>query len=351
MEFPLALLASTSTDHRVYAYVAFLALIGFFLALDLGVFHREVKEITFKESIFWSIVWFVVALAFMPVIVWAYDHHWLGLGLEVPKLGSPGVYETVSGQEAAKLYFTGYIMERALAMDNTFVIALVFGYLAIPGRYQHRVLFWGILGALIMRGVMIFVGAALVERFHWVTYVFAGILIITAFKMAGGGEDAAADPSQNSVVKLLKRFMPVTDHIDGPKFVTRIGGILHATPLFVALVIVEITDLVFAVDSIPAIFAISADPFILFTSNIFAILGLRALYFCIAALLERFRFLKPALVVVLFFVGVKMLLVQSSYKVDTTTSLLVIVGILTTGAVASAVFPDRRKNNQANGSE
>lgn len=351
MEFTLPMLAAAGTDHRIYAYIAFLALIGFFLALDLGVFHREVKEITFKESIFWSIVWFLVAIAFMPAIIWAYDTHWLGLGLEVPKLGAPGVYETVTGEIAAKQYFTGYMLERALAMDNTFVIALVFGYLAIPGRYQHRVLFWGILGALIMRGIMIFVGAALVERFHWIVYVFAAILIITAFKMAGSGDEEAADPSKNAVVRLLKRMMPVTDQIDGPKFFLRIGGILHATPLFVALIIVELTDLVFAVDSIPAIFAISADPFILFTSNIFAILGLRALYFCIAALLARFRFLKPALVVVLFFVGVKMLLVQTRYHVDETTSLLIVVGVLTIGAVASAVLPEKPKPNGENGGE
>ncbi len=332
-------LLAFANGSQAYAYLGFLALIGFFLALDLGVFHREAREITFKESIFWSIVWFLVALGFLPVIVAAYDHHWFGLGIDVPKLGAPGVTETVTGLQAAKQFFTGYMLERALAMDNTFVIALVFGYLAIPARFQHRVLFWGIVGAVVMRGFMIFAGAALVARFHAVTYVFAAILIYTAFKMAGSGDEAAADPSNNSVVRGLKKILPVTDRIDGARFLTRIEGRTHATPLLVALVIVEITDLVFAVDSIPAIFAISADPFVLFTSNIFAILGLRALYFCVAALLSRFRFLKPALVVVLFFVGVKMLLVQTSYNVDETTSLLIVVGILAIGAIASAAAP------------
>jgi tellurite resistance protein TerC len=338
-------LLALGAEHQYLAYGGFLVLIAFFLALDLGVFHREAKEIGFKESIVWSIVWLIVALLFIPLVWLAYEQHWFDLGLQVPKLGSPGEFVTVSGDQAAQLFFTGYFLERALAMDNTFVIALVFGYLAIPGKYQHRVLFWGILGAVIMRGLMIFLGAALVASFGWIIYVFAAILILTALKMAFT-DDEASDPSKNIVVRLLHKILPVSDQIDGSKFVTRIDGRLFATPLLVALILVEFTDLVFAVDSIPAIFAITADPFILFTSNIFAILGLRALYFCIAALIARFRFLKPALIVVLFFIGVKMLL-HEHYHVDETTAMLVVVGILGVGAVASAVLPAKNGSNGA----
>lgn len=341
------LLATSTTDHRIYAYVAFLGLISLFLALDLGVFHREVREISFKESIFWSVIWFLVALAFMPLIALAYDHHWLGLGLEVPKLGASGETETVSGSTAWQQYFAGYMLERALAMDNTFVIALVFAGLGIPNQFQHRVLFWGILGAVIMRGLMIFLGAQLISSVHWVIYVFAAILVLTALKMAFEKDEENVDPSQSTTVKLLKKVLPISDRFDGARFFTVVDGKRMATPLFVALVLVEVTDLVFAVDSIPAIFSISADPFILFTSNIFAILGLRALYFCVAALLARFRFLKPALIIVLFFVGLKMFLVHTAYKIDETTSLYAVVGILMTGAVASAVFPEKPGSHDA----
>jgi len=281
----------------------------------------------------------------------------------------------VTGFDAAKQYLTGYIVEKSLAMDNIFVIALIFSFFAIPAKYQHRVLFWGIIGALIMRGGMIFIGAGLILKYQWILIVFGGFLILTALKMALiKGND---DPSQNVAVKLCKKFFPTVTFFDGQKFFTkrtmaptyspdpRTGKLVQdpaptgtlskrwaITPLFLALLLVEITDLVFAVDSIPAIFAITPDPFIVFTSNIFAILGLRALYFCLAALIQKFRYLKPALILILGFVGVKLLLLsvppylgvvglepQKAIKIDTTVSLLVVLGLLAGAVVMSVLRP------------
>lgn len=284
----------------------------------------------------------------------------------------------VSGADAAKQYLVGYVVEKSLAMDNIFVIALIFSFFAIPAKYQHRVLFWGIIGALIMRGGMIFLGAELIMNYQWILIIFGGFLILTALKMALiKGND---DPSQNVIVKMIKKFYPVTDFFDGQRFFTKRTlkptysidpktgkevqdppppGSLSAkwaiTPLFLALILVEITDLVFAVDSIPAIFAITPDPFIVFTSNIFAILGLRALYFCLAALIMKFRFLKPALILILAFVGVKLLLLSvppylsviglengKPIKIDTTVSLIAVLATLAVATVLSVVFPSKQ---------
>jgi tellurite resistance protein TerC len=251
-----------------------------------------------------------------------------------------GTRPLVGGLEAAKLFFTGYVVEKSLSMDNVFVIAMIFSFFAVPPIYQHRVLFWGILGALLMRGAMIGVGAALIAKFTWIVYIFGGFLILSALKMAViKGEHV--DPNKNPAVRLVRRLIPISPHYDGQKFFTRFEGKRAATPLFLALVLVEFTDLIFAVDSIPAIFAITADPFLVFTSNVFAILGLRALYFCLASMMSTFRFLKPALILVLAFVGVKMLLVHSPWKIDTTVSLVVVLTILTTGVVASVIAARR----------
>lgn len=327
-----------------WAYVGFLAVVCLFLALDLGVFHREAHVVGIREAVTWSVVWICTALVFAAAVFFFYDQHWLGLGIDVPQLDG-STRPLVGGLEAAKLFLTGYVVEKSLSMDNVFVIAMIFGYFATPAKYQHRVLFWGILGALVMRGAMIAVGAQLIHNFSWVIYIFGGFLILTAIKMAVVAS-GKIDPEKNLLIRLVRRIMPVSPQYDGQKFFTRIDGRRAATPLFLALVMVEFTDVVFAVDSIPAIFSITADPFLVLTSNVFAILGLRALYFCLAAMIGRFRFLKPALVAVLLFVGVKMMLVQTPYKVDTTLSLVVVLTILTLGVVASAIAT-RRSGEQA----
>jgi len=334
---------------KVWAYAGFLGLVVLFLALDLGVFHREAHEVSFKEAAGWTAVWLILGLAFAGFVHLAYEGKWLGLGIDTPRYAAPDANGAgtslitrgdVSGVEAAQQYLTGYVVEKSLAIDNIFVISLIFAYFAIPGKYQHRVLFWGILGALVMRGTMIFLGAALIARHQWVLMIFGGFLVLTAVKMALiKGHD---DPAQNLAVRLCKRFVPAVDFYDGQRFFTRRTlkptysidpqtgrerqdpappGSLRkrgwaATPLFLALLLVEVTDLVFAVDSIPAIFAITPDPFIVLTSNVFAMLGLRSLYFCLAAMIRKFRYLKPALILILAFVGVKLLLLATPMYVD-----------------------------------
>ena len=386
----ILLLATAATsnpaDLKIWAYVAFIGLVIVFLALDLGVFHREAHEVKMKEAVTWSAIWLTCGIAFSGFVYVAYENHWLGLGLdtakystsEAIKAGAPLIVPgEVQGFEAAKQYLVGYVIEKSLAMDNIFVIALIFSFFAVPAKYQHRVLFWGIIGALLMRGGMIFLGAGLILKYQWILIVFGGFLILTALKMAliKGNDDV----SQNIAVRLCKKFFRVTEFYDGQKFFTKrtlkptyskneagrevmdpapaasLSATWAITPLFLALILVEITDLVFAVDSIPAIFAITPDPFIVFTSNIFAILGLRALYFCLAALIQKFRFLKPALIMILAFVGVKLLLLSAPpyldligmtkadpIKIDTTASLLVVVGTLLLATVLSVVIPSRK---------
>ncbi len=386
----ILLLATAATsnpaDLKIWAYVAFIGLVIVFLALDLGVFHREAHEVKMKEAVTWSAIWLTCGIAFSGFVYVAYENHWLGLGLdtakystsEAIKAGAPLIVSgEVQGFEAAKQYLVGYVIEKSLAMDNIFVIALIFSFFAVPAKYQHRVLFWGIIGALLMRGGMIFLGAGLILKYQWILIVFGGFLILTALKMAliKGNDDV----SQNIAVRLCKKFFRVTEFYDGQKFFTKrtlkptyskneagrevmdpapaasLSATWAITPLFLALILVEITDLVFAVDSIPAIFAITPDPFIVFTSNIFAILGLRALYFCLAALIQKFRFLKPALIMILAFVGVKLLLLSAPpyldligmakadpIKIDTTASLLVVVGTLLLATVLSVVIPSRK---------
>ena len=284
------------------------------LALDLGVFHRKSHVVSLKESLTWTFVWVTLALVF-----------------------NAGVWHFAGSQKALE-FFTGYVIEKSLSIDNVFVFALLFSYFAVPQKYQHKVLFWGILGALIMRAIMIGLGAALITRFTWIIYVFGAFLILTGIKMIVKREEEI-HPERNPVVRLFKRFMPVTATYREDKFFVRENGIRMATPLFVVLLLVEFTDLIFAVDSIPAIFAVTKDPFIVYTSNVFAILGLRSLYFALAGVMNKFHYLKIGLGVVLSFVGVKMLLSHTAWKIDTLVSLGVIVVILAISIVWSLLHP------------
>ena len=371
---------------KMWAYAGFSTLVVVFLALDLGVFHREAHEVSLKESMAWSAIWLACGLSFTAFVYYAYEFHWLSLGLETPAYAAGAiVLGEVAGATAAIQYLTGYIVEKSLAMDNIFVIAMIFSYFAIPAKYQHRVLFWGIIGALIMRGGMIYLGAELIIRYTWILIIFGIFLILTALKMAL--IQSHSDPGKNPAVKLAKRFFRTVDFYDGQKFFTRLTvrpgyardpktgrdiqtppapGSLSAgwaiTPLFLALIMVEITDLIFAVDSIPAIFAITPDPFIVFTSNILAILGLRALYFCLAALISKFRFLKPALILILALVGIKLLLLAAppyfndfglsagelkSIKIDPFISLIVVLGTLAVATVMSILLPKNGGNEES----
>jgi TerC family integral membrane protein len=295
----------------VLVWIAFLSFILVLLALDLGVFHRHARVVAVREALGWTVVWIATALAFACFVYFGYAHHWLGMGLDPDPVDRSAAYPDgrVNDARSAVLKFlTGYVVELSLSADNVFVMAMLFGYFAIPRMYQHRVLFWGILGALLMRGAMIAIGAQLVARFSWILSVFGVLLILTAGKMAFMSE--SGDPGRNLVVRLMRRFLPVTDRFHGERFFVRAPdrpARWLLTPLAPALVMVETTDLVFAVDSIPAIFAITADPFLVFTSNVFAILGLRSLYFALAGALQVFHYLKHALALVLLTVGVKML--------------------------------------------
>jgi len=272
---------------------AFLLLIFLLLALDLGVFNKKSHVVSFKEALGWTTLWVSLALLFSFAVYYLYLN------------GMVDNPENLTPKNAVIKYLTGYLVEQSLSMDNIFVIAVIFTYFQVPGQYQHRVLFWGILGALFFRGVMIFVGVILLEKFAWMMYVFGGFLIYSAVKMLGSHDNVSTD--NNPAIKILRRVFPVSKDYDQDKFFVRKEGLLMATPLFVALLIVETTDIMFAFDSIPAIFAITRDPFLVFTSNIFAIMGLRSLYFVLAAIIDRFKYLKYSLVAILFFVGLKMI--------------------------------------------
>ena len=308
----------------VSIWIGFLALIAIVIALDLGVFHRKAHVISLPEALGWSFVWFALALVFNLGVYYLYDLNPSGWDMDT---------EQLSGREAAVQFFTGYLVEKSLSVDNIFVIAMIFAHFRVPLSLQHRVLFWGILGAVVLRGIMIAAGVALIERFEWVTYILGAILIYSAAKILVIRHDNV-DVANSSTIRLLRRLFPLTDEFHEDRFFVRANGILTATPLFVALVLVEVTDIMFAVDSIPAILAISRDPFIVFTSNIFALLGLRSLYFVLAGLMEKFRYLKMSLVFLLAYVGVKMLLVHH-YPIPNLVSLTIIGGILAVGALAS----------------
>lgn len=306
-----------------WLYSGFILFVVVMLVLDLGVFHRKAHVVSIKEALGWSAFWISLALSFTVFIYFAYDQQWMGLGT----LRDPVDNAFNTGQLASLKYLTGYLIEESLSMDNLFVIAMILSFFSVPAKRQHRVLFWGILAALILRGLMIGIGAGLVSRFHWVLYLFGAFLVITGLKMLVAKEEEA-DLDKNLVVRLARRFYLVTTRFYQAHFVVRAGtpdaaepdgggvdpvvstapsGALVLTPLALALLVVETADVVFAVDSIPAIFAITADPFLVFTSNIFAILGLRSLFFALAGMLRTFRYLKTSLALVLTLVGVKML--------------------------------------------
>lgn len=305
-------------------WASFIIFIIFVVALDLGIFHRHAHVISLREAVVWTLVWIALALVFNVCIYFLYEFNPAGWDIDRAQL---------TGQEAALQYLVGYIVEKSLSVDNIFVIAMVFSSLAVPPEQQHRVLFWGIFGAVVLRGIMILIGAVLIAKFDWVVYVFGAILLFSAAKMLTLRQDTIK-PEEHFVIRLVRRFYPVTSGFRGKQFFVVEDGLRKVTPLFLALVLVEASDVTFAVDSIPAIFAVTRDPFIVFTSNIFAILGLRSLFFVLAGMMEKFRYLKTSLVFLLAYIGVKMML-QHHYPIPNVISLAVISGILFVGVLAS----------------
>jgi len=307
-------------------WVIFILSVLFFLALDLGVFHRRAHVVRFREALLWTTLWIGVTLVSAFVVAPLTVDSW--------------------GRRETEEFLTGYLTELSLSMDNVFVIALIFTYFGVPLQYQHRVLFWGILGALIMRGVMIGLGVALISRFEWMLYALGGFLVVTGFKMAFAPQEEV-DPEKNLAIRLARKLFPVSSDFAGQKFTTRLAGRLALTPLALVLLMVETTDLIFALDSIPAIFGITQNPFIIFTSNVFAILGLRSMYFALAGAIEYFRYLKMGLSVVLVFIGVKMLIEPHGARardpfwfqleIPTTLSLAIVASIILIAILASLV--------------
>jgi tellurite resistance protein TerC len=297
------------------AWLVFGLIVATMLALDLGVFHRKARVIGTREAAVWTVIWISAALLF-----------------------NLGVYLRL-GSERALEFFQAWLIEKALSVDNLFVFLAAFSFFAVPAQLQHRVLFWGILGALITRGIFIAVGAALLATFHWVNYVFGVFLVITGLKLLVGG-DEEPHPERNPVLKLVRRFVPTTADYEGTHFFVRHGGKLLATPLLTVLVVIEATDVIFAVDSIPAVFGVTRDVFIVYTSNIFAVFGLRALCFLVASLVQRLRYLRPALAFVLAFVGGKML-IADRYKIPDMISLAVIGGLIGLAAALSLIIPPK----------
>jgi tellurite resistance protein TerC len=300
------------------------------LALDLGIHRKENRALPLREALALTGFYVTLALAFSVLVYFIYENNWIEAGGRIR--------EDLGGGEAALFFFTAWLLEWTLALDNIFVIALIFSYFQVPAGQQHRVLFWGILGALVLRALMIVVGASLIHRFDWIVYVFGGLLLFTAIRLLVARHDNLT-PERNPLVKFCRRCFPMTDGYRGSAFFVREGGRLYATPLALALLVVESTDLLFAVDSIPAAFAITTDPFLVFTSNIFAVLGLRALYFALAALLNRFRYLKMSLVFILAFVGIKLIL-SGHFHIPAWVSLAVIVGFMGVGLLASILYTD-----------
>lgn len=309
-------------DHSVYSWVGFNVFILAMLALDLGVFHRKVKEIPIKEAFLWTGFWVILSFAFNIIVYYT--------------LGSEKSFE----------FFTGYLIEKSLSLDNIFVIILLFSYFQVPLAYQHKVLFWGIMGALVMRGAFIFVGVELIHKFHWLIYLLGAFLVYTGIKIFRSG-DIKIDPGKNPVIKLTKRFMKVTDRFVGSDLFTKIDGRIWATPLLLVLVLIEFTDLIFAIDSIPAILAISDDTFIVYTSNVFAILGLRSLYFALAGIEKYFRYLKYGVSAILIYVGIKMSIVDL-YKIPIEISLAFIFIALSLATLASMIFTKDKVQSSVN---
>jgi len=304
-------------NNSTILWVSFNLFVFVMLALDLGVFHRKSHEVTVREALTWTAIWITLAMIFNLFVYYYFS------------------------KEKAIEFFTGYLIEKSLSVDNIFVIIMIFSYFNVPKAYQHKVLFWGILGALIMRVIFIFAGIELIHKFHWLIFVFGGFLVFTGIRMLTSS-GAMIDPEKNPIVKFVRRIFPVTESFHGDRFFIRLQGALWATPLFVVVMLIEGTDLIFAVDSIPAILAISDDPFIVYTSNVFAILGLRSLYFALAGIENYFRFLKYGLAAILVFVGLKMCIVDF-VKIPVELSLMVIVFILGLSMLASVMITKSQK--------
>lgn len=316
------LLLATLDVMPVWAWIGFFVFIAAMLALDLGVFQRDSHEVKMKEALIWCGVWFALAMGF-NALIWSWR-----------------------GSELGQQFLASYLIELCLSVDNVFVFILVFAYFKVPPRWQHRVLFWGIIGAVLMRAVFILVGVSVIQRFHWVLYIFGAFLVYTGIKMAIPSKDEEVHPEHNPVVRLFRRFYPVAPHNDHGHFFTRHEGKRMATPLFIVLLVVETTDVVFALDSIPAVLAITSDGFVALTSNIFAILGLRSLYFALSGIMQLFRYLKIGLAMILVFIGVKMLIAPWVH-VTTTVSLAVIASVLTMSVLLSLLIketPNSRKH-------
>jgi tellurite resistance protein TerC len=295
-------------------WIGFSLFILFMLSLDLGLFNRKAHKITYREATIWSVVWISLASIFAALVFW------------------------FQGTQRGLEFITGYVIELSLSVDNLFVFLLIFSYFRVPAKYQHRVLFWGVMGALVMRLTMIFIGAALINRFHWIIYVFGAFLVFTGIRMFRQ-DDADIQPEENFIVRLVTRYIPLTHEYDGEKFFTNIGGKRTGTLLLLVLVIVEVTDLVFAVDSIPAIFAITTNTFIVYTSNVFAILGLRSMYFLLAGVVEKFHYLKMGLAIVLTFIGTKMLVLALGVHIPIYASLIFVAVVLLSAVAASLFWP------------
>lgn len=322
-------------------YALFTLFVIGMLALDLGVLHREAHVVGFKEALGWSIFWISLALVFC-VGFWQYAHWKLPQDPRLLAAGMTAAQAAALADQSALEFLTGFVVEKSLSVDNIFIFVVVFSYFAIPPKYQHRVLFFGILGALVFRAIFIALGAVLMQ-FHWVIWIFGGFLILTGFKILFAPEKQI-DPARNPVIRLLKRMLPITHDLEGQKFFIKREGVLYGTPLLVCLVFIEITDIIFAVDSVPAIFALTKEPLIVFTSNVFAILGLRALFFLLAGVMDKFRYLKYGLGLILVFVGLKMVWLNEAFggKFPVTWSLGIIATLLAGSIAASFLIPHRR---------
>ncbi|MFA7687202.1 MAG: TerC family protein [Moheibacter sp.] len=316
-------------------WAIFIAIVSILLALDLGVFNRKAHEISYKEAAKWTTFWVSLSLLFSGIVYWLYTD---GL-IENSQNYTP--------QDAFWKYIQGYLLELSLSVDNIFVIAVIFRSFSIPKMYQHRVLFWGIIGAIVFRALMIFFGIWLINKVDWVTYIFGAFLIYTAYNMAFAGEESEFNPKESRIFKIVRRWMPITQRIHGQKLFVRRMGVLAATPLFLALIIIEFTDILFALDSIPAVLAITEDPFIVFSSNIMAILGLRSMYFFLANIIDKFSYLKYSLAVILVYVGIKMMLhhylKENNLEIPEFLSLGVILVSLAAGVLYSLYRT--KKNN------
>lgn len=323
-------------------WIGFIVLVMLLMAIDLGVFNKKAHIQTYKEALYSTLGWIILALGFNVFIYFAYENQWLGLGTYI--------HEPMGGREAALKYLTGFLLEESLSIDNLFVMALVFARFRVPKKYQHRILFWGILGVLVFRGMLIGVGIWLVHYFTWLFYFFGALLLYSAIKMLKHEENLEEDMGKHRVVRFIRRFYPVSNSYDSGNFFTIENGKKAATPMFVALLVIETTDIVFAFDSVPAVFSITTDPFLVFSSNIFAILGLRSMYFVLADILDRFEYLRYSLIAILFFIGIKMILIPLKIHMPIGIS-LGIIGVFLLGGILFSLFQKNKNIDPGNPDE